>query len=63
MLAVADQQLTGKVAATGDWAEFQTMNLGTIKLGAGAHQLSVKAKAMPNRAVMNLQSITLEFQE
>jgi hypothetical protein len=63
VLAVADQQLTGKVAATGDWANFQTMNLGTIKLGVGTHHLTVKAKAVPKRAVMNLQSITLEFRE
>jgi len=60
VLAVADQQLTGKVAATGDWSNFQTMNLGTIKLGAGTHQLTVKAKGIPKQALMNLQSITLE---
>jgi hypothetical protein len=63
VLAVADQQLTGTVAVTGDWAEFQTMNLGTIKLGPGTHQLTVEPKGVPQKAVMNLQSITLAFRE
>jgi hypothetical protein len=63
VLAVADQQLTGKVAATGDWSEFQTMDLGTIRLDAGTHQLTVKSKAVPKGALMNLQSIVLEFRE
>jgi hypothetical protein len=60
VVAVADQQLIGKVATTGDWAEFQTMNLGTMKLGSGTHELTVKAKAKPKSALMNLQSLTLE---
>jgi hypothetical protein len=63
VVAVADQQLIGKIATTGDWAEFQTMNLGTIKLGGGTHEFAVKAKAKPKGALMNLQSITLEFRK
>jgi len=63
VVAAADQQLTGKVAATGDWADFQTMDLGTIKLDAGTHQLTVKPKAIPTKALMNLKSIALDFRE
>jgi len=63
VVAVADQQLTGKVTVTGDWTDFQTMDLGTIKLDAGTHQLTVKAKGIPKKALMNLKSITLDFRE
>jgi len=59
-VALADQQLSGKVEATGAWNQFVTCKLGAVELAKpGRYQLSVKADTMPHGAVMNLKAVTL----
>ena len=61
VVAVADQQLKGKVGDTGSWTAFKTENLGTLSIDkAGKYTLSVKAVSKPGEAVMNLRSIVLK---
>ncbi len=61
VVAVADQQLKGKVGDTGSWTAFKTENLGTLSIDkAGKYTLSVKAVSKPGMAVMNLRSIVLK---
>jgi hypothetical protein len=47
------------VAATGGWDKFVTTTVGTVTIGPGEQAISVKAKAMPHFAVMNLKSVKL----
>ncbi len=58
-VVVGDQKVSGEVKSTGDWAKFTSVNLGTIELTAGKHQLAVKPTSMPHGAVMNLQKVLL----
>jgi len=61
VVAVGDQQLAGKVKATGDWGRFNSEVLGTIRIAqSGKLTLSVKPKGKPHEALMNLQAITLK---
>ncbi len=59
VVEVGGKTLTGKVAATGSWTQFETVKLGTLPLPAERHQLNVKAKNLVREGVMNLQSIVL----
>jgi hypothetical protein len=61
-VAVADQQLVGKVRSTGDWKTFKTEALGQIKVTqAGDFQIVVKPKGKPKgTGLMNLKSVTLK---
>ena len=60
-LSVLDQQLKGKVEATGAWNKFVTRKLGTLRLpGSGRYTFTVKADTMPRGAVMNLKSVVLK---
>ena len=61
VVAVADQQLKGKVEDTGSWTAFKTGILGTLSINkAGKYTLSIKAVSKPGMAVMNLRSIVLK---
>jgi serine/threonine-protein kinase len=61
VVAVGDQQLAGKVKATGDWGRFNSEVLGAVRIArAGKLTLSVKPKGKPREALMNLQAITLK---
>jgi len=61
VIAVADQQLKGKVEDTGSWTAFKTEKLGTLSIDkAGKYTLSIKAVSKPGMAVMNLKSIVLK---
>jgi alpha-L-fucosidase len=58
---LAGQKLTGEVEGTGGWAEFETAELGTVKLDApGRQTLAVRAVSIPHGAVMNLQAVVLK---
>jgi len=59
-VGVGKDLIEGKVEATGSWTKFTTKTVGTIRLaGPGPAKLSVRAKAKPKLAVMNLRSIEL----
>jgi alpha-L-fucosidase len=58
---IAGRKLTGTVKSTGDWAMFETVELGTVKLDApGIQALSVRALKIPHGALMNLQAVVLK---
>ena len=55
-----DTGLTGTVAKTGGWQDYQTMTLdGTLNLPEGTNTLRLQPLTKPGTAVMNLQSLTL----
>ena len=61
VVAVGDQQVTGKIAATGSWTAFKAETLGKVKIEkVGKTVVSVTPKTKPGMAVMNLQSIVLK---
>jgi len=61
VVAVGDQQVTGKVAATGSWSAFKAETLGKVKIEkAGKTVVSVTPKSKPGTAVMNLKSVILK---
>ncbi len=60
-VSVLDQELKGRVEATGAWNRFVTKKLGTLRLpGSGRYTFTAKAATMPHGAVMNLKSIVLK---
>ena len=59
VVEVGDQQIEAETKATGTWTSFETQDLGTIRLTADRHILSVKAKSLHGEGVMNLKSIVL----
>lgn len=59
VVEVEDNNLSGTVAGTGGWREFQTDTLGEIDLSAGRQTLTLKALSMANQSVMNLQRVSL----
>jgi len=61
VVAVGDQQVAGKIAATGSWTAFKAETLGKVTIEkAGKIAVSVTPKTKPGLAVMNLQSIILK---
>jgi alpha-L-fucosidase len=58
-VVIGGSKVVGKVASTGSWSTFTKVNLGTIQVSEGIHQVTVRALSMPNGAVMNLRSLTL----
>jgi hypothetical protein len=57
---LGDQQLTGTVKETGNWARFETVALGTVKITeAGTYTVAVKPIKKVRTYVMNLRSVTL----
>ncbi|MEO7718778.1 MAG: alpha-L-fucosidase [Capsulimonas sp.] len=52
--------ITGSIAATSGWSDFQTVPLpGTLTLTPGAHTLRITPTSKPGFAVMNLKRIKL----
>lgn len=48
------------VNSTGGWANFKTVEIGTITIGkTGPNKISIKARMKPGGAVMNLRSVKL----
>lgn len=61
IIAVGEQELSGKVEETGSWINFVIKNIGNVRLPeARKYTLSVKPQTMPGEAVMNLKSVTLK---
>jgi len=61
VVAVGDQQVAGKVAATGSWTAFKAETLGKVTIEkAGKITVSVTPKTKPGMAVMNLRSLILK---
>ena len=60
-VGVLDQQVKGKVEATGAWNKFVDRKLGTLRLpGSGRFTITVKPESKPKFAVMNLKAVTLK---
>jgi alpha-L-fucosidase len=62
-VTVADQTRAGTVQPTASWDDYVTLDLGEVKLEAGAHTLAVQATAKPKHAVMNLRTVRLVRKE
>jgi serine/threonine-protein kinase len=61
VIALADQELTGKVTSTGDWSRFKTETVGTIRVTqTGNLTLVVKPGRKPTSGLMNLRAVTLK---
>ncbi len=59
-IAIGTAKIAGKIAATGGWRDFKTVNLGEITLDQpGIVEATVKATKKPGLAVMNLRSVRL----
>ncbi|MCX7049026.1 MAG: ThuA domain-containing protein [Candidatus Sumerlaeota bacterium] len=57
---VGDQKVSGVVKDTGDWAGFEEINLGTVKIEkAGAVTISVKPTKRAGDWIMNLRAVRL----
>jgi len=55
-----DSGLTGTVAKTAGWNDYQTMTVnGTLTLSGGTHMVGIRPLTKPGIAVMNLRSLTL----
>jgi alpha-L-fucosidase len=58
---IGDQSVRARVASTGDWTKFSTLEIGKINITqTGKTTLTVKPVYMPAYAVMNLKSVHLE---
>lgn len=61
VVVVDDQAVVGKVAETGGWRNYETVELGPIRLTqTGLVRACVRALTKPNLAVMNLRSVVLK---
>ena len=60
-IALADQELAGKVTSTGDWGKFKTETVGTIRVTqTGNLTLVLKPSRKPTSGLMNLRAVTLK---
>jgi hypothetical protein len=57
--AIGEHVLRAKIASTGSWGEFRTMELGHIQLAAGEHPVIARCGGEFNNALMNLRQIKL----
>jgi alpha-L-fucosidase len=58
---IGNETLTGTVASTGGWRNFQSLSLGSVDIPAsGWVTVKVTATSMPGGAVMNLKSVKIE---
>jgi alpha-L-fucosidase len=61
VVSAGDQQVAGKVEATGGWANFRTDKVGRLAIEkAGKIAIAVKPKTKPGFAVMNLKAVDLK---
>ena len=61
VVSAGDQQVAGKVEATGGWASFRTDKIGRLAIGkAGKIAIALKPKTKPGFAVMNLKAVDLK---
>ena len=60
-LKARDQSLTGVVAATAGWNDFQTVPVGELTIAnAGPLTLTITPTSIPHHAVMNLEQLELD---
>ena len=60
-LEVAGQSLTGKVAKTGDWGDFRTVEVGQVEIKqAGEQVVNVRPRDAKTWKAINLASVTLK---
>ena len=57
--AIGEQKLMTKIVETGHFQNMIRRDLGTVKLPAGKHTLTVKPKTKPGGAVMDLREVRL----
>ena len=57
--AIGEQKFTTKIVETGHFQHMIRRDLGTVKLPAGKHTLTVKPKTKPGGAVMDLREVRL----
>ncbi len=58
-LACGDAVLTFRVAGTGGWQDYRTVDLGTLALPAGRSEIVLRANDKPGEAVLNLRTLRL----
>ena len=60
-VAIGPESLTGVVQATGDWYQYKTFALGTVRLAkAGEYTVSIRPAAAYDHNLMYFQSLDLE---
>ena len=57
--AIGEQKLSTKIVETGHFQHMIRRDLGSVKLPAGKHTLTVKPKTKPGAAVMDLREVRL----
>ncbi|MCH8043021.1 MAG: neutral/alkaline non-lysosomal ceramidase N-terminal domain-containing protein [Planctomycetes bacterium] len=60
VLSVGEAKLTGKVAGTGTWDNYQQVKIGQIELPAGASPLTVRSVGEIRSAMIDLRTIVLK---
>ena len=60
VLSVGEAKLTGKVAGTGTWDNYQQVKIGQIELPAGASPLTVRSVGEVRSAMIDLRTIVLK---
>jgi alpha-L-fucosidase len=58
-LACGDAWLAFRVAGTGGWQQYRTVELGELTLPAGRGEVALRAASKPGEAVLNLRSLRL----
>lgn len=58
-IQIGAQMLTHTVKETGHFQRFIPITIGTVKLDAGTHGLTIRAKTKPGFGVMDLRRVTL----
>ena len=58
-LEIGDQQLTGKVAGTGTWDDYQTIRIDAATLEAGAQYVALRPSAAPGSYLLDLKALHL----
>lgn len=54
-----DAKLTGKVAGTGTWDVYKSVQAGTLALGAGERSVTMRSEGMIRGALIDLRMIRL----
>jgi alpha-L-fucosidase len=58
-LACGDAKVAFRVAGTGGWQRYRTIELGELTLPAGRSEIALRATSKPGEAVLNLRSLRL----
>jgi alpha-L-fucosidase len=58
-LGCAAGKLSFRVVGTGGWQDYRSVDLGTLDLPAGRHEIELRAVDKPGEAVLNLRALRL----